>query len=206
MNNEHYLRSVKGLSFAIAFIISGPAMSAEKFSVANEQIQALGIKTSAVQSMKQTVSTRYPGQVVVPPKAEQIVSSPLEGVVVQLLVGEYQAVRKGEPAVRQLQLQLLQASARATLARQAYTREQKLFDEGIIPQRRAQEAQATLKEAEATLVQTKAELALAGMTPAMIEQVIRSGIPSDRITLSAVQDGIVSNISVRPGQRVVMAR
>lgn len=43
MNNEHYLRSVKGLSFAIAFIISGPAMSAEKFSVANEQIQALGI-------------------------------------------------------------------------------------------------------------------------------------------------------------------
>ncbi|WVM93313.1 efflux RND transporter periplasmic adaptor subunit [Halopseudomonas pachastrellae] len=36
----------------------------------------------------------------------------------------------------------------------------------------------------------------------MIEQVIRSGIPSDRITLSAVQDGIVSNISVRPGQRV----
>lgn len=209
MNNEHYLRSVKGLSFAIAFIISGPAMSAEKFSVANEQIQALGIKTSAVQSMKQTVSTRYPGQVVVPPKAEQIVSSPLEGVVVQLLVGEYQAVRKGEPVVRlsspamsQLQLQLLQASARATLARQAYTREQKLFDEGIIPQRRAQEAQATLKEAEATLVQTKAELALAGMTPAMIEQVIRSGIPSDRITLSAVQDGIVSNISVRPGQRV----
>ena len=100
MNNEHYLRSVKGLSFAIAFIISGPAMSAEKFSVANEQIQALGIKTSAVQSMKQTVSTRYPGQVVVPPKAEQIVSSPLEGVVVQLLVGEYQAVRKGEPVVR----------------------------------------------------------------------------------------------------------
>ena len=209
MNNEHYLRGVKGLSFAIAFIISGPAMSAEKFSVANEQIQALGIKTSAVQSMKQTVSTRYPGQVVVPPKAEQIVSSPLEGVVVQLLVGEYQAVRKGEPVVRlsspamsQLQLQLLQASARATLARQAYTREQKLFDEGIIPQRRAQEAQATLKEAEATLVQTKAELALAGMTPAMIEQVIRSGIPSDRITLSAVQDGIVSDISVRPGQRV----
>ena len=151
MNNEHYLRSVKGLSFAIAFIISGPAMSAEKFSVANEQIQALGIKTSAVQSMKQTVSTRYPGQVVVPPKAEQIVSSPLEGVVVQLLVGEYQAVRKGEPVVRlsspamsQLQLQLLQASARATLAQtyfqlRAAERQQALLDASVAAYGRALE-------------------------------------------------------------------
>ena len=209
MNNERYLRCVKSLSFFTAIIISGPAMSAEKFSVAEDQIQALGIKVSPVQSMKQTVSSRYPGQVVVPPKAEQVVSSPLEGVVVQLLVGEYQPVRKGDPVARlsspamsQLQLQLLQAASRATLARQAYSREQTLFDEGLIPKRRAQEAQATLKEAEATLVQTKAELALAGLTPAMMEQVVRSGIPSDRIILTAVQDGIVSAISVRPGQRV----
>ena len=115
-------------------------------------------------------------------------------------------MRLSSPAMSQLQLQLLQASARATLARQAYTREQKLFDEGIIPQRRAQEAQATLKEAEATLVQTKAELALAGMTPAMIEQVIRSGIPSDRITLSAVQDGIVSAAEHHPGRCAVAGR
>lgn len=209
MINQRQLICLKRLSLFAAIFASAPAFSAEKFSVAEDQVQALGIKVSPVQGMKQTVSTRYPGQVVVPPKSEQIVSSPLEGVVVQLMVGEYQTVRKGEPvaklsspAMSQLQLRLLQASTRATLARQAYSREQKLFDEGIIPQRRVQEAQATLKESDATLVQTKAELALASMTPDMIERVIRSGIPSDSIVLNAIQDGIVSSISARPGQRV----
>lgn len=212
MKAGHYLRCMKGVSLASVLFISGPAMSAEKFSVGNDQIQALGIKVSSVQSMNQAVSGRYPGQVVVPPKAEQVVSSPLDGLVLQLLVSEYQVVRKGDPvvslssaAMSQLQLQLLQASSRARLAGQAYAREQKLFNEGIIPQRRVQEAQAILREAEATLVQTKAELSLAGLTPAMADRIVRSGIPSDRITLTATQDGIVSAISVRPGQRVDVA-
>ena len=59
-----------------------------------------------------------------------------------------------------------------------------------------------MKEAEATLAQAKSELALAGLSKESMEQVIRTGIPSDSITLTATQDGIVSSISVRPGQRV----
>ncbi|EQM72049.1 hypothetical protein L682_00080 [Aquipseudomonas alcaligenes OT 69] len=173
-------------------------------------MRALGIKLIPVQDTAMgEVRSRYPGQVVVPPRSEQVISSPLEGLVTQLLVGEFQAVKRGEamvrlssPAMSQLQLQLLQASARATLARQAHAREQSLFEEGIIPQRRAQESQATLKEAEATLSQAKSELTLAGLTKEVMEQVIRTGVPSDSITLTAAQDGIVSAISVRPGQRV----
>lgn len=134
-----------------------------KFAVANAQIQALGITTAPLQPQADSVRASFPAQVVVPPHAEQVISSPVAGLVSQLLVRQNQVVRKGAPLARivspelgQLQLQLLQASARATLARQAAQREQQLFDEGIIPLRRVQEAQAGLKEGEAALKQAKA--------------------------------------------------
>jgi multidrug efflux pump subunit AcrA (membrane-fusion protein) len=115
-------------------ILASTAQAADqsvRFAVPNSQIQALGIQTVPLQSQAGAVKASFPAQVVVPPTAEQVVSSPVAGLVVQLLVQQNQGVRSGTPLVRiaspelgQLQLQLLQASARATLARQAARREQ----------------------------------------------------------------------------------
>lgn len=180
-----------------------------KFTVPDSQIQALGIQTAPLRSQTGSVLTSFPAQAVVPPKAEQVVSSPVAGMVAQMLVQQNQVVRSGDPLVRlvspelgQLQLQLLQAAARATLARQAEQREQTLFDEGIIPQRRVQEAQAALKEGEAALNQARAALRLSGMPAATIERVAASGKPQDSITLVAARGGIVIEIAVKAGQRV----
>ena len=183
-----------------------------KFIVPNSQIQALGIQIAPLQSQTDSVKASFPAQVIVPPTAEQVVSSPVAGLVAQLLVQQNQVVRSGDPLVRlvspelgQLQLQLLQATARATLTRQATRREQALFDEGIIPQRRVQEAQAGLKEAEAALNQAKAALRLSGMSSATIERIADSGKPQDSITLAATQVGVVTEIAVKSGQRVEAA-
>jgi len=183
-----------------------------KFAVPTSQIQVLGIQTAALQSQTDSVTTSFPAQVVIPPKAEQVISSPVAGLVVQLLVQQNQVVRSGAPLVRiaspelgQLQLQLLQATARATLARQTARREQALFDEGIIPQRRVQETQAALMEGEAALNHARAALRLSGMSPATIARIATSGEPQDSITLAATQAGIVTGIAVKPGQRVEAA-
>lgn len=183
-----------------------------KFAVPNAQIQALGIQVASLQSQASSVRASFPAQVVVPPTAEQVVSSPVAGLVAQLLVQQNQAVRSGTPLVRiaspelgQLQLQLLQAAARATLARQTAQREQALFDEGIIPQRRVQEAQAGLAEAEATLAQARVALRLSGMPAATIKRIAASGKPEDSITLVAAKAGIITEIAVKPGQRVEAA-
>ena len=104
-----------------------------------------------------------------------------------------------------MQLQLLQAGARATLARQSAQREQALFDEGIIPQRRVQQAQADLKESEAALNQARAALHLSGMPTATIDQVAASGTPQDSLTLVAIQGGIVTELAVKSGERVESA-
>jgi RND family efflux transporter MFP subunit len=180
-----------------------------KFAVPNDQIRALGIQIAPLQSQTGSVKASYPAQVVVPTGAEEVVSSPVAGMVARLLVQQNQAVRPGAPLLRivspelgQLQLQLLQTSARATLARQTSQREQKLFDDEIIPQRRVQEAQAALKEAEAALTQAKAALRLSGMTAATIERIAASGNPQDGITLTASRAGVVTEITAKPGQRV----
>jgi RND family efflux transporter MFP subunit len=180
-----------------------------RFAVPNQQIQALGIQTAPLQPQANLVRAIFPAQVMIPPNAEQVISSPVAGLVSQLLVQPNQAVRKGAPLVRitspelgQLQLQLLQTNARATLARQAAQREQQLFDEGIIPQRRVQEAQAGLKEAEAALKQAKAALRLSGMPTTTIDQIAASGNAQDSITLLSRQSGIVTEIAVKTGQRV----
>lgn len=215
MNKWNLRSQLCACAVAVACAFTATAQAAErsvKFTVPNSQIRALGIQTAPLQSQTDSVIASFPAQVIVPPKAEQVVSSPVAGLVAQLLVQQNQVVRSGDPLVRlvspelgQLQLQLLQAIARATLARQAARREQALFDEGIIPQRRVQETQAGLKEAEAALNQAKAALRLSGMPAATIERIAASGKPQDSITLTAMQAGIVTEIAVKPGQRVEAA-
>lgn len=180
-----------------------------RFAVPESQIQALGIQTAPLQGQTGSIKSSFPAQVVVPTQAEQVVSSPVSGLVAQLLVLQNEIVRPGTPLIRiaspelgQLQLQLLQAGARATLARQASQREQALYSEGIIAQRRVQEAQAALKEAEAALQQAKAALRLSGMPAKTIARVTASGTPQDSITLTSSQNGIVTAVAVKPGQRV----
>ena len=131
---------------------AGVAERSAKFAVSEKQMQALGIQTAALQDQADSVRPNFPAQVVVPPDREQVVSSPVAGLIAQILVQPNELVRRGAPLLRiaspelgQLQLELLQAAARATLARQAAQREQALFDEGIIPQRRIQESQSALK-------------------------------------------------------------
>ena len=179
------------------------------FTVASSQLQALGIQTTPLQNQPDTVRAHYPAQVVIPPNAEQVISSPVTGLVLQLLVQENQTVRAGAALIRiaspelgQLQLQLLQANTRATLARQTAQREQNLFAEGLIAQRRVQEAQSALQEADAKLKQAKTALRLTGMPITVIDKVATSGNPQDSLTLAATQAGVVTEINVKPGQRI----
>lgn len=203
------LRACAAATLCTFSLLTHAADRPAKFTVASSQLQALGIQTAPLQSKPEPVGARYPAQVVIPQNAEQVISSPVTGLVLQLLVQENQIVRAGAALIRiaspelgQLQLQLLQANTRATLARQAAQREQNLFAEGLIAQRRVQEAQSALQEADATLKQAKAALRLTGMPSAAIDKVAASGNPQDSLTLAATQAGVVTEIKVKPGQRV----
>lgn len=212
INRSFFQARVSACTMAALCAFTFAAQAADrpaKFAVASGQVQALGIQTAPLQNQAESVRTSYPAQVVIPPNAEQVISSPVTGLVSQLLVQQNQTVRAGMPLIRiaspelgQLQLQLLQANARATLARQAAKREQELFSEGLIAQRRVQEAHAALQEADATLKQAKTALRLSGMSMAAIDKVAASGNPQESLVLAATQAGVVTEIRAKPGQRV----
>ncbi len=189
-----------------------PVAAAEpsiKFKVAEKQLQALGIQVAPIARAGESTPASFPAQVILSPDREQVVSSPLAGLIVQVLVQLNQPVRQGTallrivaPELGQQQLQLMQAASRLALARQTANREQALWDAGIIPQRRVQESQAAMKEAEATFAQTRASLRLSGMPDATIARVAAGGKLEDSITLAAPRSGVVTRLDAKPGQRI----
>ena len=204
--------SIRTWSVCAALAAMLPVAAAEpslKFKVAEKQLQALGIQVAPLARAGESISASFPAQVIISPDREQVVSSPLTGLIVQVLVQLNQPVRQGTallriaaPELGQQQLQLMQAASRFALARQTASREQALYDEGIIPQRRVQESQAAMKEAEAALAQARASLRLSGMPDATIARVAAGGKLEDSITLVAPRAGAVTRLDVKPGQRI----
>ena len=197
-------------AFAVALApATRAAERSARIPMSEKQMQALGIETRPLQSGAPAAHARFPGEIIVAPGKEEVVSSPFSGVVLQLLVQQNQAVKAGAPLIRlagqalgEQQLELLRAASRFELARQAMQRDQQLVDEGILPGRRAQEAKAAYAESQAALQQAKAALRLYGMSPAAIDRVVASGKPIDSVTLAAPRAGVLTRVEAKPGQRV----
>lgn len=150
-----------------------------------------------------------PARVTLPAELDSLVSAPVDGVVTQVLVNPQEAVKPGQtllrlisPALGEMQLRLMEAGARLQLARQTLDRERHLFDEGILPERRVQEAQAAHRSAEAAARQAEAALRLAGVGDEAIQRVAAGGRLQDGLTVTARSAGWVTALDVRPGQRV----
>ena len=62
------------------------ANSPVRFTVAASQLQVLGIETLPLKAQGEPVRVSYPAQTVLPPSAEQVISSPVAGLIMQLLV------------------------------------------------------------------------------------------------------------------------
>ena len=190
-------------------IVIHAATPQAQFPFTEAQIKALGIRLSALSTSATASGAVYPATVELPPSSEQIVSAPAAGLVTHLAVRLNENVARGQlvarlvsPELGAMQLQLVQAATRARLARQTAGRERSLYQEGIIPLRRVQEADAQLAEAQATLSQAQSALELAGMARGDIARVLRSGKFDNQLALRAPAAGTVIEIGVKPGQRI----
>lgn len=177
--------------------------------ISEQQMQAMSITVQALQTAAKGATTNFPAQVVVPQGGERIVSTPVVALIEQVLVQPGQQVKAGTPLLRlastelgQAQLQLAQAGARARLAQQNLTREQALFAEGIIPERRVQEAKSASIQALAEANQARSALRLMGLPSSVMDRVASGGQAQDDLTIVAPQAGIVTDIAVHAGQRV----
>ncbi len=179
------------------------------FAVSAAQMQSLGVTLMPLEEPGSIDGTAYPARVVLPPNSEQVVSAPFAGRVDELLVFEQQSVTAGQPLLRlnspeygELQLQLLEAASKARLSQKTLRRERQLFDEGIIPERRVQEADAGAQEAAARLKYATAALRLAGVDAGSISKMADGKGLQDGLVLRARSAGVVLGLEVKAGARV----
>lgn len=187
----------------------GGAAPAAEFAMQASQLQALGVSLQPLAAPAVALGAPAPARVTLPPELELLVSAPVDAVVSAVLVSPQDMVKAGQPLLRlsspaygEMQLRLLEAGSRLQLAGQTLARERRLFDEGIVAERRVQEAQAAQHNAQAALQQAQAALRLAGAGEALLARVAAGGRPEQDLTLSARSAGWVTALDVRPGQRV----
>lgn len=202
-------RTLSPLILSAVLAVVTPARAADEFAVTPAQMQSLGVTLQKLERPTEIRGQAYPARVVLPPSHEQVVSAPVAGLVDKLLVSENDTVRSGQPLLRlvspelgELQLKLLEASSKSRLSQKALQRERTLFTEGIIPERRVQEAEANAEEDRARVRQAEAALRLAGLDAGSIAKIASNGAVQDGVTVRAKAAGTVVSLDVKPGQRV----
>src|SRR5918994_5784813 len=141
------------------------------------QIRAAGIEVSRVEPEGGTAQTVLPGTVIVPPQQLQVVAAPAAGLIESVLVGPNETVQAGQPIARlrstdllEAQRTYLQALSAEQLAQQRLERDEQMFRERIIAERRLLTTRADYAYALTTMQEREQMLALLGMAEADIRE------------------------------------
>lgn len=179
-----------------------PVPTAVAWSAA--QTQAAGVTTLAINmtSAGAAAGLVLQGTVELPPQATDLLSTPVAGVVQQVLARAGQRVKAGEPVARLLspelvgwQRELLQAQAHARLAASKLDRDEKLHAEGIIAGLRLQETRTQNELAQLAVRERRQTLQLAGASAT--GDSLQPGL-----ILRASAAGTVLEVTATPGQRL----
>ncbi len=179
------LRLASGL-FALTAFAALSAQATTEFAVTPAQLQALGVQLQKLDKPAPINGLAFPARVVLPPSQEYVLSAPVAGLVDQLLVAEHDSVKAGQPLLRlvspefgELQLKLSETASKARLSQKTAQRERALFADGIIPERRVQEAESTAAEDMARQRQAESALRLAGLDAAANPRCAAALAPGD---------------------------
>jgi cobalt-zinc-cadmium efflux system membrane fusion protein len=181
----------------------------ESFAVSDEQLARLGVALRPAQAVEVVEYAAAPAVVVVPPARQALVNASHGGVVVRLLVAEGDAVTAQQPVAEidsldyvEHQRDYLDAVASADLATAQEARDRSLYEDGIIAERRVAESAAAARAARARVDHLRAQLDLAGITPAELARLAEQRELGRRIVLRAPFAGVVTAVHATVGARV----
>ncbi|ARN82961.1 efflux RND transporter periplasmic adaptor subunit [Methylocystis bryophila] len=177
--------------------------------LSEEQIRAAGIEISPIESERATGELVVPGVVVAPPTQIRVVAAPAAGLVETLLVAPDEEIKEGAPVAQlksselvEAQRAFLHAVSDADLAREKLRRDEQLFKERIIAERRLLVTRAETVQAESALDERRQLLALDGMDSDEIEALRRSRKLASALLVRAPVSGIVLQRHGSAGERV----
>lgn len=198
--------------FCTALLTGAPlTCSAADVVLSAQQIQTLGITLAVLPAKATGEVSGLPTQVVVPGNQLFVMSTAMPGLVEQTLVGVGDEVKKGQimatlqsPAFAEAQRSYVQAQVQAQLAHENLSRDEALFQDGIIAASRLRQTKGAALETAAALAERKQLLRAAGMSDGALAK-LQAGNLSATLALVAPMDGVVLEKSVSAGQRLDVA-
>ena len=201
----------------ILFLISAICLSlhtsaATLLPLSPAQLKQMQVQWGHLQAQQEGLSASYPAEVVLPPTQTRVVTAPQGGLITRLSVSVGDSVKQGQvigqlssPDLVALQSNYLQSDTQARLHEQALKRDQELFKDGIIAQRRMQETQSAYETSQALMHERKQTLKLAGMSDSQIQQLSQKRSMQNGMAIIAPISGQIMEQQQQVGARVDMA-
>lgn len=205
-------------AIAMAFACDAAASAQPKeehIAMSAPQIQRAGIVTAPAQAALSKSGSGHgdgvvlSGTVVAPPGSLVVSGSNWAGVVQQVHVNTLDAVKAGAPLATlfsqgwmDVQREYVQSSAQARLAADKLSRDQGLFDDGIIARARLDESRAAAQSTALTMNGHEQALRAAGLGAAAIKALPSRQQLSPLLTVRAQAAGTVLELPVAIGQQV----
>jgi membrane fusion protein, heavy metal efflux system len=201
----------------ILFLISALCLSlntsaATLLPLSPAQLKQMQVQWGHLQAQQEGLSASYPAEVVLPPTQTRVVTAPQGGLITRLTVSVGDSVKQGQvigqlssPDLVALQSNYLQSDTQARLHEQALKRDQELFRDGIIAQRRMQETQSAYETSQALMHERKQTLTLAGMSESQIQQLAQKRSMQNGMAIIAPISGQIMEQQQPVGARVDMA-
>jgi cobalt-zinc-cadmium efflux system membrane fusion protein len=194
--------------YALLFCLSAPAAE-NRIAIAAEHLKNLGITLGRPEPVTQIPLLTAPAKVVVPPSEDYLVSAAQSGLITQLHASIGETVKKGQalaelnsPELLTLQREYLKAESALQLGALIFRRDKKLFEEGVIPERRWQETGSQYHAFASEASEHRQLLEIAGMTAAEIEQLKSTHRLSSRLRVLSPITGTVMDRMAVAGARV----
>jgi cobalt-zinc-cadmium efflux system membrane fusion protein len=200
----------KAIGVLFCLIALSPLTHADNnLKITEQNFKNLGVALGTLKVANQIPLLTAPAKVVVPPEKEFIVSSSQAGLITKLNAAIGDKVKKGtvlvelnSPDLLSMQRNYLKAVDEHKLAILTYQRDQKLFEDGVIAQRRWQETQAQYHAFMSEADEHKQLLQSAGMVDADIAQLAKTHRLSSQLRLTAPITGVVMERLAVAGERV----
>jgi len=179
--------------------------------ISPERFENLGVMLGKLEAVARIPLLTAPAKVVVPPAHEYLVTASQSGLITKLNASIGDHVKQGEvlaelnsPDLLSLQRQYLKAESELQLGFLTYQRDKKLFEEGVISERRWQETRSQYNAFASEANEHRQLLEIAGMSDEEINRLKNTLRLSSRLNVLSPISGTVMDRMGTAGSRVDM--
>ncbi|MDT8372107.1 MAG: efflux RND transporter periplasmic adaptor subunit [Gammaproteobacteria bacterium] len=203
---------MKYMFYIFLLVMPASVLANDAVAFSTEEMANIGIELGQPKLVHHSLTKSLPAEVSIPNRSQQIISAPQDGVIERLLVAEGDNVIAGQalaemnsPQLLTRQSDYLQALSRLSQTKQEMLRDKRLFEEGIIAERRYRQIESRHQQQSTEVAMYRKSLQLAGMNSEVIAQLERQRSLNSHLTLNASENGVIMKQFVVAGQRLTAA-